>query len=110
MSIDDKYLTEVTRAGISNEKRYDSLRDLIEDLSDISHEADNILPNNFYMRVFKAKNITIKELDNMKYNLLRLRNKVKTQQAKNIVDEYIQFIGDISEGYWENVDTSREGT
>ena len=48
--------------------------------------------------------------NNKKGQLIRIRNKALTQQFKNIIDDYISFNVDISEGYWEDIDTSREGT
>lgn len=104
MAIEDKYLRESTGKNIATEKRYNNISDFAEDLAKYGKKiAINVF-------VFNPEKTNIKEIDKNKMELIRIRNQAKTQNFKNIVDEFISFYTDVSEGYWEDVDTSREGT
>lgn len=100
MAVEDKYLKE----SIATEKRYDNLSNLAEDLEKYGKKVDV----NFF--TFNPEKTNIKEIDKKKMELLRIRNQAKTQEFKNIVDEFISFYEDVGEGYWTDIDTSREGT
>lgn len=119
MAVEDKYLKETIRSNISNDKRYRQLVNLANDLDDYGKKMYDLIFMEGFGRLGSSGGFSFvknspreinKELNRRKMELIKIRNRALTQDFKNIVDEYIEFINDILEGYWENVDTSREGT
>lgn len=104
MSIEDKYLKE----DFSHKSRYEKLMNFTNDMEDFSDKLYDLVTMQDFDKLNPSQ--INRELKRRKMELIRIRNKALTQQFKNIIDDYISFNVDISEGYWEDVDTSREGT
>ena len=99
MNIEEKYLTE----DIYSKKEHDILIDFADDLSKYSDDMKKVIS-------FSPKTLNIKDIDRRKEILYNMYRKAKTRNFKKVVDTFIEYFSNIAEGYYENVDTSREGT
>jgi hypothetical protein len=92
MSIEDKYLKE----DFSHKSRYEKLMNFTNDMEDFSDKLYDLVTMQDFDKLNPSQ--INRELKRRKMELIRIRNKALTQQFKNIIDDYISFNVDISEG------------
>jgi len=98
MNIEEKYLSEKTYPP----KEHSDLMDFADDIDRYGSEIKKL--------IFMNK-ITGDEIEKRKDGFLKMRNKAKSTKFKvAVVDIFINFLTEIQEGYYTNIDTSREGT
>lgn len=100
MNIEEKYLKE----DIYSKKEHDELIDFADDISRYGDAVKKAIS-------FSEKTLNIKDIDKRMYELHEIRRKAKSKKFKiHVIDTFNSYFLNISEGYYENVDTSREGT
>lgn len=94
----NKYLNETSYSR----KEHDKMIDFAEDLARYGDDLKKII---------SVAKFNENEIDNRSMALYKIRNQAKSPKFKNdVVDVFIDYLKDISESFWTNVDTSREGT
>lgn len=100
MNIEDKYLTE----DIYTKKEHDELIDFADDMVKYGSVVKKAIS-------FSEKSLNIRDIDRRMDELHDIRRKAKSKKFKiHVIDTFNSYFLNISEGYYENVDTSREGT